>query len=523
MSDDVGLRILGTKSVEDAAGNIVETVEPWHPTTMFHPIGPKEATFDINVHVDDPNNPGTSIDLSTLFAPLSDGEKVTTGSTGIGTKYPDWHANAGQLVDAADMYAAIGTVPIPLELNTIPKGDFNCETYLFTYMDTSGSMDSVLPAAREAVGEMRTYFQGIYYPGDGGAALATEYIRKHKDYGDEAWLSWFASSSVSTQSPHNAVSIAFINESQSIYHPGHPTGHFNNHKSTFTTNYNSWLAGGGNHHSAVMGLAANASWSVNFSYHVLDAINEKGLGAMNVQGFMGLNSGGGSAYFVGLMVDWLNIPQVPTDLVTRCTASGDETKALSVTWDFSDVICGKTGKYNASKTDRIDYTMSGWLVEVATDSAGANIFYTSSLTDIKPTSYTHTQSTKRGAKFWCRLTAVGDEDNASKDSGWVLCRMTNEDPVVTRTGASSITVNPYGAYTDPGFTATDDHDAEAALTKTTQYPSGFDPSDLSPDGTSHGTYTVTYKATDTSGAAGTTTRTVIVPQATINITSIDEI
>ena len=179
---DIGLRILGKKIVEDpVTGDTIETVEPWLPMEIFHPLPTDESpTFDINVMVENPNDPGNHIDMSKLFAPLALGEKITTGPTGIGTIYPADHEKAGQLVDAEDMYARMGSVPIPLELNTLPKGDFNCETYLRTWMDTSGSMNSVLPYARAAVAECRTYFQGIYYPGPDGATLASKYIVPHR-------------------------------------------------------------------------------------------------------------------------------------------------------------------------------------------------------------------------------------------------------------------------------------------------------------------------------------------------------
>lgn len=516
MTDDLGIRIRGTKSVENAAGEIEETIEPWHPMLIFHPIPlDAEPTFDIGVKLDNPNDPGNRVDMSTLFAPVDLGEKITSGPTGLGTIYPDDHDNAGELVDAEDMYAAMGSVPIPLELNKIPKGDFNCETYLFTYMDTSGSMDSVLPDARAAVTEMRKYFQGIYYPGSDGATLAAKYIKSHVDTGNEAWLNWFASSSVADQMPHNAVSIAFINESNSIYHPGHPTGSFNSHLTSFTNNYNNWVDNGGHHHSAVMGLGANAWWSVQFSYHVLDAINNQGLGDMNVQGFMGLESGNGSGYFVGLMVDWLNIPQVPADLTPTVNAVDDQVHQTTVTWDINDIICGKTGTYNASATSRITYTMQGWQMQVATDSQGANIIQTTATTDIKPTTHTYTETAKRGAKYWLRLTALGTTGNADNSSPWTLCRMKNSPPVITVNGDNPVTAPKSGAYVDPGWSATDDHDEESALTKTVSYPSGFNNTDMSQ--TALGDYTITYTATDTSGASSTATRTVTV--AGQNLTS----
>lgn len=517
MSSDIGIRIRGLKEVEAPDGSLIETIETWHPLEMFHPLpNDEEPTFDIGVKIDDPDNPGTRVDMSKLFAPIALGEKITTGATGIGTVFPDGHAQAGQLVDAEDMYARMGSIPIPLELTKIPKGDFSCETYLFTYMDTSGSMNSVLPAARAAVAEMRKYFKGIFYPGPNGDTLAAQYIRGHVDVGNEAWINWFAGSSIGSQSPHNCVSIAFINESQSIYHPGHPKSTFISHANGFKANYDQWIAGGGRHHSAVMGLAGGRQQTA-FSYHVLDAINNMGLKDYNVQGFMGLDAGGGSPYFVGLMVDWLNIPQTPADLTPSVEAVDDQVHQTTVTWDVRDIICGKTGTYDAAATDRIAYTMQGWQLQVATDSQGTNVVQTTATTDMRPTTHTFTESAKRGAKYWLRLRALGAAGNADKNSSWTLCRMKNSPPVITVTGDNPATVPKSGSYADPGWSATDDHDEESALTKTVSYPNGFNANDMSQ--TALGDYTITYTATDTSGASSTATRTVTVGGQLLTSTS----
>lgn len=502
---NIGIFLRGAKEAEQSSGAILTTIEPWLPMEMFHPWGNYQANYNdtpapmtkaLDTHVLYKNDDGAYEDISILFAPAAYGT-ISEYDTGLKIK----QAN-GTWIDAREVYAKMGTVPIPLELNKVPKGDFNCVTYLFTYMDTSGSMNSVLPAARGAVDEIRKYFKAIYYGNND--TLAAKYIRAHKNYGNEAWLNWFASSDAG-DNVHNAVSIAFINESNSIYHPGHPTGSYNAHKSSYISNYNNWKAGGGTHQAAVMGMGANAWWSVQFSQHVLDSINND-LRDYNVQGFMGLSSGMGSPAFVAMIVDWLNIPQIPTDLACAVTANNDEQSTTTVKWNLQDYICGITGTYDPSASDRFSPTMKGWKIEIANDSGGSNIVQTSNILTTLPDLYSYTPN-KLGAKFWLRLTAVGETGFASKSSSWRLCRLKNTAPVVSLNGNASYTMYQTIYFTDPGFTATDDHDPSSALLKQIIYPDGFynDTSNTTP-----GTYTLTYKATDTSGASSQITRSITI-------------
>ncbi len=74
-----------------------------------------------------------------------------------------------------------------------------------------------------------------------------------------------------------------------------------------------------------------------------------------------------------------------------------------------------------------------------------------------------------------------------------------QKPVITLTGDAQLTVIKGQSFTDPGATATDDHDG--TLTVVT---SG------SVDTNKAGTYTITYTATDSAGNKATKTRTVIV-------------
>ena len=507
-SQNYGMYIKGPKVREQSDGSYLTSIESWLPSEMFHPHGNYQATTnDTPVLMD--FSPDTNVnflsagefkDLSKYFAPLKYGAKLEQ-DTGLKVKV------GTEIKDARELFAKMGTVPIPLELTSIPQGDFNCKTYLFTYMDTSGSMNSVLPAARAAVTEIRKYFKAIYYgTGTTGDTLAAKYIRPHVNSGNEQWLSWFAGSNVAGQAPHNAVSIAFINESNSVYHPGHPTGTYTAHKNSYISNFQTWQAGGGTHQSAVMGMGAPTWWSTQFSQHVLDAINND-LEEYNVQGFMGLDSGMGSAAFVDMIVDWLNIPQNPSDLACNVTAVNDQGSSTTVKWNFSDYICGVTGTYDPSDANRFQPTMDGWKFEIATDSAGSNVIHTSATTTTIPNDYTHTQVEKLGAKFWARLTAVGATGVSNKSGEWVLCRMSNQAPVVSLNGAASVEIFQTLTYNDPGISAVDDHDLESALNKETTLPTGFayDTTNTNP-----GTYTITYKATDTSGKSSTTTREVVV-------------
>jgi trimeric autotransporter adhesin len=81
-------------------------------------------------------------------------------------------------------------------------------------------------------------------------------------------------------------------------------------------------------------------------------------------------------------------------------------------------------------------------------------------------------------------------------------------PVVTLTGAATVSSVLNEAYTDPGATAKDEKDG--TVTVTSDFSSKFN-KDLA------GTYVITYTATDAAGNVGTATRTIDVANSAKNL------
>lgn len=72
-------------------------------------------------------------------------------------------------------------------------------------------------------------------------------------------------------------------------------------------------------------------------------------------------------------------------------------------------------------------------------------------------------------------------------------------PVITLKNGNSVSYNKGINFTDPGYTATDECDGDLTASVTV---------DGTVDGNTYGTYTLTYRVTDSSGNVGVTTRTV---------------
>jgi trimeric autotransporter adhesin len=81
-------------------------------------------------------------------------------------------------------------------------------------------------------------------------------------------------------------------------------------------------------------------------------------------------------------------------------------------------------------------------------------------------------------------------------------------PVVTLTGAATVSSSLNAAYTDPGATAKDDKDGD--VTVTSDFATKFNKD-------AAGTYTITYSATDEAGNVGTASRTITVANDAKNL------
>jgi len=508
-----GIFIKGPKSVitgSNSAGTeaVSTTTLSWIPTEMFHPHGQYKPSANAGyAEMETGQTTGVKYlkgdsfeDISLLFAPLKYGSKLAD-KTGLKIQ------TSSGIKDMSELFAKIGTVPIPLEITPIAAGEFKCDTYVHTYIDNSGSSSASKQAAADFPAELRTYFKKIYY--NNNTTTANKYIKAPVNKTDERWLKWLGEADETTQTTHNLIALAFINESNA-YHPNHPTSTWSADLTTFIDNYNTWSGqSGGSHKTAVFSTGSETWWSYQFESHMVQAVND--LSVYDFQAFTDLASNRTDAQHTNMFISMLNVPQNPSDLLCDVQAVDSGQHKLTASWSFSDYICGITGTYNSSKSDRFDATMTGWKIEIATNSSGTDPFYIGVVTTTHPSEYTHTQTTKIGAGFWARITAVGVSGVTSKSSNWVQCNMQNDAPIITINGGN-VEQHAGNAYTDAGFSATDDHDLESALTKETD-SGGLDAN--IPD-----TYTITYTATDTSGASSSATRTVTITLAEPVVTGV---
>ena len=507
-----GIFIKGPKSEITGSNStgqetITTTTLPWIPTEMFHPHGQYKPNAGADsIEMEHGQVTGVKYlagdkfeDISLLFAPIQYGSALEE-PTGLKIKTDNG------IKDMSELFAKIGTVPVPLEIEPIAAGGFKCDTYIHTYIDNSGSSNATKQAAIDFVSELRTYLKKIYY--GNSTATANTYVKTPVSKNDERWLNWLGTANEASQTPHNMVALAFINESN-VYHPNHPTSQWTTDLTTFIDNYNTWTGQpGGGHKTAVFSTGGETWWNYQFESHLALATGD--LASYDFQAFSDLANNRTKAQHTDMFISMLNVPQKPSELACNITNFESEQHKLTVTWKFTDYICGITGTYAPSRSDRFSATMSGWKIEISTNSNGASPFYTSSETTTHPSTHTYTQTVKRGARFWARITAVGAGGQSSKSSDWVQCLMQNDPPIITIIGGN-VEQHAGTSYSDAGFSATDDHDEESALTKSTDM-GGFN-KDIP------GVYTITYTATDTSGATATATRTVNITLAEPVVTS----
>ncbi len=110
-------------------------------------------------------------------------------------------------------------------LNLIESGDssfldnLDGQSYLVPIVDSSGSMNSDIPNVVEAINQLRPLVKNSVYRGS--QQLTDKYFKPIQYLGDERWVDWLARDYRDDSSePDKVVILAWINESNPVYHGG---------------------------------------------------------------------------------------------------------------------------------------------------------------------------------------------------------------------------------------------------------------------------------------------------------------
>jgi len=357
-------------------------------------------------------------DLADVFEPLASGEKIDL-NTGFRTKL-----NRSVSTDLRDIFCKKDSVPVSGTLTGIPRGSFDCDTTLYVWLDTSGSMNSALGYIRKAIGVIIQYFKTVY---DGPAPIRLE-------TSDEYCINWIGAESSARN--YKEASIAFINESNSRG-PGSASGYIDR--------WNQCKRNGGVKYGAIGGVVGGGYAYANQIRGYLDGAYPNNLREYGVQDFWDISFSTTTADYVQMIVSWLNIPTEPSQLNPTVQAADGQSRT-QVKWYFDDYICGRTGVPDVNGTGprgsgHTGYTLtqSKWTVEIAADSAGAVILKKDDYTT-RPTQVTYTPDMPGQMDYYCRLTAVGMSGYQDKSSSFVRCNLQDTPPVLTMLGDSVIVV-----------------------------------------------------------------------------------
>lgn len=426
MSDSTNYEAVGITRAENASGQIIETESLVDLDALFHPLQDIEAPvtgYEIE----------GGIDLNKRFESIASGTEID-----LDTGYTITIDNVE--TDLKKIFAKIGSVSSNLKLGKLPGfGEgFDCNTYFKIVLDTSGSMASALPYVRNAITQIRNYFTYIFYPG--GGTVANKYILNSTDTGNERWCHWIGTDWGSEAKDRKEVVIAFINESNSIYHgnlysfSGSQTGIFNEDYDRYKGAYNGMIDAGGRKWAAVMGVDGGYSAFPAQIKHALDDESYR-MKDMGVTGNFDIVMSASAQFYVDKICTWLNIPQYVKDLKPEAEALNFGAWTSRVEWMLSDIICGKTGTW---ENEKFSGTLGHYRVELQ-QRDGNGSWTTVSISTKNDASdlglYTWTDNT--GSIYYrIQLTAVGTgaDSGKTKSSPWVYNE--RKMPVVTLTAST---------------------------------------------------------------------------------------
>ncbi len=444
-------------------------------------------------------------------------------------------------VDLQQLFCGKGRILSGLRLGVLPRGSFTCDTFFKMFLDTSGSMNVALSYVRPAAATLSNFFRDVVY---GDSTGARRYMLGYQNLTNEycvSWMSYTLDRRNTSSNPPKEISMAFINESNS---KGLGSSQ------AYVNRWNAVNNLGGTKYSAIGGVELPGYPFAEQLRRRIDGEpgqeegrylqNNHALKDYGMTGFFNITNATKSDDYVQMIVKWLNIPTEPIFLQPKTHVS--DVTSSTIKWTFEEVICGLTHKPSGNSTGYVR-TQKSWRVQVSTTTSETGLVYSKEHSSL-PTTYTllvpavepdyeayvisyddlrvvyaaegapngqsmvdwgkehyihngsregrtvPNKSNITGTKFYCRLSAIGETGYPSTHSSWVLNTKKNHTPEITLNGPSNIEIQWNKPWTDPWATCYDTDDGMLQVTRSGHF-----------DHTVPGSYTLTYTATDSSGAS----------------------
>ena len=276
--------------------------------------------------------------------------------------------------------------------------------YVKFHLDTSGSMNSVLPTARNAIVSMRTYMQSLFYD---DATEASQFIPTSYENWDERWMQWLG-----FQYGDRQLNIALINESQSVYHDGSSydkpdfKGDFNTLKSNYDANKNADPS------NFMRGILFAYNRFSHFMAHLNYVFGNYKITQYGVNPEYGVSEAWSVDELAEYVLGKMNLPDTPQKTGVSLTAYDDGVNASEVQWNITSNIQKVTGTYGAG--GYFQQNMSHWELEVVNILADGSKSFQAliDLGQTLPTSIVYqTLGTEPTKNFEARVIAKSNSSN----------------------------------------------------------------------------------------------------------------
>ena len=284
------------------------------------------------------------------------------------------------------------------------------------YLDSSGSMNYLIPTAQTAMTYMRSYLQTLYY---NGSSEAQTFVRSPIKISDERWIYWLGNPIGDRQ-----LSVALINESQSIYHSGS-----NYQSSTFTQDFGrlqtQYLA---NRNADPTNFQRGIIFALNdyssFQNHLTQVFKDNAITNHGVNPEYNVSGSWTADQIAEYMLRKMNLPTTPSVTAPSLTAVNSGGDPSKVVWDTYSTLQKITGEYGAGGT--FVPTQSKWEVEVYNIlSDGTKNFQ--ALIDLGTSLPTTIEYLALGSEptkdFSARIVARGASGHADKFSNYTTCSL----------------------------------------------------------------------------------------------------